>query len=725
MAGLPWLWLLLVLLGGLRLAVCLLRLRRLEQRCASASIPPCLVLAVAEASAQLAGQRPLPRLILGPAGSMPMVWGILRPRLLLPADAADWAPERLRAVLLHELSHLLRQDPAALLLAQVAQALHWFNPLAWSALHRLRTEQEHACDDAVLRHGIRASDYAQHLLDLARHQTLAPGLGLCALAVATPCGASAAALRLPWGLGRLRLPSFIDHSPIESRLLAILDPSQPRSPASHRSVASALLCTVLIALPVAMLAQGKLQRGRILDRHGVALAESRDGQPRSHPYKALAAHVLGYTRGEPPANGGDAAPRIGWSGLEKTGNDALAAGRDLPTTIDARAQSIAERALAEAGVGRGAVVLLDPRSGEVLAMASVPNYDPSSFEPRISVKDYSAIADNKAYPFMNRAIQPYAPGSAFMLLPSLAAAQEGLGDTSFECSGSVSYGSRVMECWIKRQFQKDGHGKLGLSEALTRSCNCYFYQLGNKLGDQSMARTAHSIGLGELTGIELANEGAGVYPSEQWVADNRPDYAGKNFSPGILANTSIGQGYVTATPLQMAMLAATVANGGQPIRPRLLQRSGPDKEAAKAPAPAFPAAQVELIRKVMWDVVNGDIGTAKAARSSSIVIAGKTGTAQNWRSVTGQTVADNHTWFIGFAPYEQPTLAFAVLVQGGKSGGSTCAPIAKRIVEQTLALPADGSGKIEPSEPQPGHFLPVSEIDYDNANERVQPVREK
>ena len=213
---LPLIWILIAVGWILRLFVSGFRLALLRRRCAEELPSPILQ----DALAKLAAQKGMasPRLLIGPSCSVPMVWRILRPCLLLPSDAVDWSDAKLRAVLLHELAHLQRGDPAALLVAQTAQALHWFNPLAWLTVRRLRADQERACDDAVLQQGVRPSEYAQHLLDFSQNYRLAPGLGHCALAMARP-------------------------SPVEGRLAAILDPRIRRSttagPATWPSAAAA------------------------------------------------------------------------------------------------------------------------------------------------------------------------------------------------------------------------------------------------------------------------------------------------------------------------------------------------------------------------------------------------------------------------------------------------------------------------------------------------------
>lgn len=662
--SLPQVWLSVALLLVLRLTWSAWRLRRLEH-----SLPEGRCDDIAPISREI-GLRREPRLLIGATDAVPMVWGVWRPRLLLPQGFEAWSSEKRRGVLLHELAHLKRRDPLALWTAQWVKALHWFNPLAWLTIRQLRADQEHACDDTALRHGIRASDYAQTLLDLSRHNRAAPGLALCALTI-TRC------------------------TPVESRVKAILDPKCARDPITTRWLASLCGLALLLMLPVAMLhaIEGPKLRGRLLDRHGVVLAETTKEKSRHYPLKSLASHLIGYTGKTKHDN----PTPVGRFGLEKQRDADLNAGQDVTLSLDARLQSLATRAMLEGGITRGAAVVLDPRSGEILAMVSLPNYDPNLFIPSLSMSDWDVLQKNPDSPLLNRSISPFAPGSAFKPLIGLAGIAAGVGDRRFTCEGSVTYGSSLMQCWIKRQ-NGGQHGELDLAGALTASCNCFFYQFGNAAGIDQIEKMGSKVGLGSGYGV-CEQERPGILPGPRWMKENQPN---SKWTAGYTANTSIGQGMVLATPLQMAVLAATVANGGKVPEPSLQAIKGETIWRADLTAEGLPAAQIEQLREGMRLVVHGENGTAKAARSDKAIIAGKTGTAQNWRRIDGKQVADNHAWFIGFAPYDKPTLAFAILKNGGKSGGSDCAPIAKQIVENALALPADGSGEVKAVESAPG-----------------------
>lgn len=637
------------------------RLRRLEK-----SLPEGACGLLAEAARGLGLPR-APDVRVGAADAVPMVWGLWRPRLLLPRGFEAWPQEKLRSVLLHELAHLRRRDPLALWLAQAVKALHWFNPLVWLTFRHLRADQERACDDAVLRHGVRPSDYAQHLLDLSRHARLAPGLALCALTI-TRC------------------------APVEARVREVLDAKRQRQPLTRRWLAGMALLALLTALPLAMLhaIEGPKLRGRILDRNGVTLAESTAEKMRHYPLQRLASHVVGYvarTADDTPA------PR-GRFGMERELDALLADGKDVALSLDGRIQALAMRAMQQAGCQRGAAVVLDPRTGEILAAVSLPAYDASLFVPTISRADWEVLAQNPDMPLFNRCVQgSYTPGAAFMPLTALAGIATGAGEARFECHGTMTYGSKEFRCW-KTHTEGGGHGVLGMKDALFHSCNCYWYQLGNQAGGDAIGKTGRLLGFDGSYGV-ISEGSPGVLPTPQWLAKNRPE---ERWTQGHTANLAIGQGALSTTPLHLAVLAATVAQRGKVPQPTFLRINDAAEAKVRADlvAEGLAADQLEQLREGMRAVVNTDGSAGKAARSDKVVIAGKTGTAQAWRRVDDKRVEDNNAWFIGFAPYDKPTLAFAILKQGGKSGGSDCAPIAKQIVEEALALPADGSGKVLP-----------------------------
>lgn len=387
-------------------------------------------------------------------------------------------------------------------------------------------------------------------------------------------------------------------------------------------------------------------------------------------------------------------------------------GNDVSLTLDVRVQTIAERALRESGIGRGAVVVIDPSSGEVLAMASVPSYNPNKFVPQIKWEDYKAYLDNKVNPLFNRAVGAYVPGSIYKIPIALAGCAANVHTRSFSCGGSRTYSGTQMRCM-------GTHGGLNLVDGIMRSCNVYFFDYGNSAGIDAIGKIGNILGLGRRTGIELDDESAGILPSKRWMQTNRPQENWR--SPGLIANTSIGQGYVTTTPLQMASVTGIVANGGKAFIPHLLKRvTNGDKVVAEPPpqmsgdllAEGIDAKEVELVRRGMWKVIHGEAGTARGAKIDGIEMGGKTGTAEAWRMNGRVKVKDNNTWFITFGPFQNPRFAICALVQGGYRGGSCAAPIARRVMEQSLALDQGYQVAIAPTKEVQGNFNFVERVTF-------------
>ncbi len=486
---------------------------------------------------------------------------------------------------------------------------------------------------------------------------------------------------------------------------------------------------------------------------------------RQYLYGSLAAHILGYVGApedinkmpdsklfnfyQPDVQGrsnvelafdqylrGKPGRRV----LERTAKNKIGAelSRDEPTpgnnvylTIDARIQIIVERTLKQAGVGRAAVVVVDPHNGDVLAMASVPNYDPNIFIPKISADEYQKLDDDVTDPLVNRAVQPFAPGSTYKIVSAFAGLLGGLPvSRTYNCSGSVLIGNRPMKCWIA---DKGGaHGSLNLVGAIKNSCNSYFYQWGRDAKLINYEKIGDVLGLGMKSGLPLSGESPGILPGPRWLAAHGQSNLEKNW--GHIANTAIGQGSVLASPLQMAIVCATVANGGTSYTPRLISRlvdsGGEDvrdeqgnlvvsvepKIRASLPGMGFSASEIEAVRQGMWKVVNEAGGTGAKARIKGVEVAGKTGTAQFWR-VTGKDdrghpirEKDNHVWFLCFAPYKNPKYAICVMIQGAKSGGGVAAPVAHKILTESLALEGGYTPKIAWLDPIRGNLAQISEI---------------
>lgn len=453
---------------------------------------------------------------------------------------------------------------------------------------------------------------------------------------------------------------------------------------------------------------------------------------RYYVYGALAAHLLGYV-GAPDDTNKEEARKFtfyqgdveGKSNIEKTMDEYLRgkpgvrylrrnakgvidgvlreeapqAGANVILTLDARLQMITEEALRS--VGRAAAVVVDPNNGNILAMASVPSFDPNTFIPSIKVKDWDALRKNEANPLINRAVSAFPPGSTFKLVTTLAGLRRGLAGQHFTCSGGVSYGDHYFKCWIG---EKGGaHGTLGLSDAIKVSCNAFFYQFGNAAGINAIDETGETLGLGKVSGIEITGEQPGILPGPEWMKINYPR---EKWTSAYTANVSIGQGFDLVSPLQLAMIYATVANGGVSYYPRLI-KSLVDAEGRPlldekgqlviSPAPKvhgdlrndFRPEQIELARRGLWKVVNEGGGTGGRARLPGVQVAGKTGTAQAMTDGKNDTIA----WFACFAPYDNPKYTIAVMVQGGAHGGSVAAPIATRIMQRALAM---DEGRFDP-----------------------------
>jgi len=389
-------------------------------------------------------------------------------------------------------------------------------------------------------------------------------------------------------------------------------------------------------------------------------------------------------------------------------------GNNAYLTIDAKIQYIAEQALRV--VGRGAAVVVDPRNGDILAMASVPSYDPNVFIPSIPASKWTEINKDETNPLVNRAISAYAPGSTYKVPISLAGMRAGVGDKSFSCYGGVQYGNKYMKCWIAEK--KRTHGQLSLEDALKVSCNAYFYQFGNAIGIEQIVAMGNMLGLGQKTGIPVSGESPGVLPGPEWLSAINPR---ARWSNGLTANTAIGQGDVLASPLQMAMVTAAVANGGTVYYPRLVDRIVDQSGKTVSQEPpriranivtdgGITPEQIAKVRKGMWNVVNADGGTAGRAANSKMITAGKTGTAQFWRS--GKK--DNHTWFISFAPYDNPEYVVVVFVQGAKSGGGVSAPIAAKILEGIRKYKSgEEDVQLAALEPAKGNFLFTESVNFD------------
>lgn len=373
-------------------------------------------------------------------------------------------------------------------------------------------------------------------------------------------------------------------------------------------------------------------------------------------------------------------------------------GSDVTLAVDERIQRAAEEALAGQ---RGAAVVIDPRNGDVLALASQPGYDPNDFVPSVPAAIWDALRNDPARPLYNRAAGgEYAPGSTFKPVTLLAALHAGAvaADTRYSCPGYFQLGSARFRCW-----QHWGHGSIDLQSAIRYSCNVYLFHAALAAGADAVQAMARDCGFGRPTDISLDFERPGLVPDNEWKRRERRD----SWRDGDTCNLAIGQGALLATPIQMGLYAAALANGGTLWKPRLVARivsaAGVTNELPAEAAPNGPrwnARHVATVRAGMRDAVNEPDGSGKRAKLDGVVVAAKTGTAEYGVKGSGRKM----TWMIAFAPFDAPRYAVALLVEDGVSGGTTAAPRVKQLLTRTFNE-VDGLGL--PPVPAPDAPLPV------------------
>ncbi|MBI4536415.1 MAG: penicillin-binding protein 2 [candidate division NC10 bacterium] len=357
-------------------------------------------------------------------------------------------------------------------------------------------------------------------------------------------------------------------------------------------------------------------------------------------------------------------------------------GSNVHLTIDKRLQDAAEAAFAGK---KGAVVAMNPTTGELLVLVSRPSYDPNLFAQRLSGDEWQRIASDAGHPLQNRAFQAqYPPGSIFKLIVAIAGLENGAltPATKFYDPGYFLLGNSRFDNW-----KKGGHGTLDLHGAIVNSCNVYFYQAGLKVGIDDIVKTARAFGLGEVPGLGLGDEVKGNLPDPQPRRRGQPGWAAGNT---VVA--SIGQGPVVTSPMQLLTMVAAIANGGNIYKPWVLRKitttSGEVLEQYEPELVRKVAVNPEtlaFVRRAMLGVVEG--GTGARARVPGIPIGGKTGTAQVVKKgeTKGQADLKDHAWFVSFAPVDNPKLAIVVLVENGGFGGQVAAPIAKAIYQAAFA----------------------------------------
>ena len=367
-------------------------------------------------------------------------------------------------------------------------------------------------------------------------------------------------------------------------------------------------------------------------------------------------------------------------------------GDNVVLSIDSALQAEAWKALGERP---GAVVVLDPRNGAVLALVSSPSFDPNLFNGGISSDEWEKLAGNRRHPMENRSISgQYPPGSTYKPIIAAAALEEGLitPETTFYCNGTFELGNRIFRCWNAK-----GHGHISLHRAIVESCDVYFYNLGKLLGVDKIAAYAQAFGLGAPLGIDLTREKGGLIPTRQWKLSRRNE----PWQQGETISISIGQGFNLVTPLQLANIYATVGNGGTLSRPRLvkqLESSGGHVLKEYGPEISgtlpFRPKTIQLINQALWGVVNERGGTGYVLKRKEADVAGKTGTAQviglpqDAKARKAKRVSadfQDHALFTCFAPYGNPEIAVAVILENAGHGGSAAAPVARKVIDAYFA----------------------------------------
>lgn len=446
---------------------------------------------------------------------------------------------------------------------------------------------------------------------------------------------------------------------------------------------------------------------------------------RFYPHASLAAHLIGYLGEISETQLQRAQPRsyqpgdlVGQYGLEHLYESTLhgqhgvrqvevdAFGREIqliadrPTqpginlvlTLDLHLQQLAEKLLQR---HTGAIIAMDPQNGQILALASSPAFDPNMFAARLSEGEWSALTTNPKHPLHNRPLQgQYPPGSIFKIITAIAALEEGTitPSTTEFCPGHYVYKRRIYRCW-----KAGGHGFVNLLDALSQSCDVYFYRLGQELGVDRIAHYGHDFGLGQISGFAPNTEKGGLLPSTQWKrrARGQPWYSGETLS------VAIGQGYTLLTPLQAVNMMATLANGGTLYKPYvILRHEKADGTLLKQNTPTpirtlnLKPQHVTAIRQGLLRAVQGPHGTGKKARHDHIDIAGKTGTAQVVRLAehSGSRQRQDqlpeayrdHAWFVAFAPFDTPQIAVVIMIEHAGKGGSHFAGYAKTLIQAYL-----------------------------------------
>jgi len=347
-------------------------------------------------------------------------------------------------------------------------------------------------------------------------------------------------------------------------------------------------------------------------------------------------------------------------------------GKNIYLTIDLPLQKYCEELLEG---GKGSIVVLNAKNGEILTLVSKPDYDPNFFSRNFTIEEWKKLSEDTSHVLINRAtVGEYPPGSAFKLISAIAALNENIitPDWTCTCPGYYRLGRRTFSC-----FRNTAHGKLDLLQAIERSCNVYFYQLGLEIGIDVWAKYAKLFKFGKISEMDIPEEKSGIVPTREYMDRI---YGKDGWTKGNLVNMAIGQGEILVTPLQMAAFVMAIGNEGIYYKPHLVKsiEDNETKDRTLIEVKSDTISEVseyvfKIIKDGMYMVVNGEKGTGRAAKIPGIDIGGKTGTAQNPHG-------EDHAWFIGFAPVDNPVIAFSILVENGGIGGAVAAPIARKFL---------------------------------------------
>ena len=440
---------------------------------------------------------------------------------------------------------------------------------------------------------------------------------------------------------------------------------------------------------------------------GIFIAED---HLRIYPYKEVFSHLLGYI--SKPNQKELSLPfiskmpnlDIGKEGLEKSFNPLLVGkagqreievnstgrvireiskvdsiqGKELHLSLDSRIQEYAVNLLQS--YRAGSINVINIKNGEILCMASTPTYDPNKIIKKPNKEYWDSILSNSLSPLTNRSLQGlYSPGSTFKMIVAIAALKYGVisSKSTHSCSGKIEFGDRLYHCW-----KTNGHGKMDVTNAITQSCDVFFYEISKKLGIDKIAKVAEDFGLGQIFDISMPNQKKGIIPSKKW----KKTTLGESWYAGETLISGIGQGFVLTSPFQLAVMTSIIASDGKIVEPTILKSKNINfKTNSKY------SDEIKIIKKAMFNVVNINKGTAFKSRLQDVKFSGKTGTSQvrsislseresdEFRKKEQEWKKRDHALFVGYIPYDDPQYAISVIIEHGGSGASTAAPIAKQV----------------------------------------------